>query len=239
MRVDLGDKVVLVVGASRGLGECAARAFAAEGAKVALVARTKSALDGVVQDIEAAGGSALAIVADVTQESAVLEVSETVQRTWGLPDVVITCVGESLLRDELRDNSAEDWLRVFETNPTPQFFLMREFIPAMVARRSGQIINVASMVAIHGVAKAAAYGAAKAAAVYFSETYAAAVGQDGVNVTTVAPGPMDTPMRWEATPHFDPQRAVDPNDVAELFVWIASHPDLTFDTPLVPRAIKY
>jgi len=239
VRVDLKDKVALVVGASRGLGECVARAFADAGTKVALVSRRESALEDVVRGIRDEGGTAVAVTADVTRESDVAMVASTVQQSWGLPDFVITCVGESLLRDELRDNTAEDWFRVFEANPTPQFFVMREFLPDMVERGSGHIINVTSMVAVHGVAKAAAYGAAKAAAVHFSETYGAAVGKAGVNVTTVAPGPMDTPMRWEATPHFDPERAADPRDIADLFVWMASHPGLAFDTTLVPRAVKY
>lgn len=239
MRVDIKGQVVLVCGASRGLGECAARAFAKEGARVAVVARTKSAIDGLAQEIRDGGGEALSIEADLTVESGAVRVAETVRREWGLPDVVITCVGESLLRDQLRDNTAEDWFRVFQANPTPQFYVMREFLASMVERGSGHIINVASMVAVHGVAKAAAYGAAKAAAVHFSQTYGASVGKNGVNVVTLAPGPMDTPMRWEATPHFDPKRASDPNDIADLFVWMVSHPNLAFDTPLVPRALMY
>jgi len=239
VKVELRDKLVLVVGASRGLGECTARAFADEKAQVVLVARTKHLLDDIVDDLQGKGTTAHAIVADATSESDVKKLAATIAQKMGVPDVIATCVGGSLLREKIEQNSAEDWSRTYAANAAAQFYIMREFLPPMMDRQSGAIFNVTSKVGVHGVAKAGVYGASKAAAIHFSETYASEAKQNGVKITTLAPGPMDTPMRWEATPHFDRKRTVDPDDVASLMVWIAAHPNVAFDTPLIPLSLMY
>jgi NAD(P)-dependent dehydrogenase (short-subunit alcohol dehydrogenase family) len=237
MEVTLQGKVVLVVGASRGLGEDTARGFAAEGASVVLAARKKTALDAIVKDLRGKKQTALAIVADATKESDVAMVAARTREAHGDPDVVVHCVGESLLRENLRDIKAAEWARAMDENSTAFFYVMREFLPRMMERQSGLIVNVTSRVGVFGVAKASVYGAAKAASIHFSETWAAEAWKSGVKIVTVAPGPMDTPMRWEATPQFDPKRTVDPKDIADLFVWMAKHPNVAFDTPLVPLSL--
>ena len=147
----LKDKVVLITGASRGVGEAMAYGLAAEGAIVAAVARTVArgtgegtgSLEETVERIKESGGRALAIACDVTNEEDVKEMVEKVEYEEGVVDVLINNAGVSI-RGSIIDLSVEEYDRVMDVNLRGPFLTCKYTVPQMIKRRSGSIINITS-----------------------------------------------------------------------------------------------
>lgn len=234
----LKDKIILVIGAGRGLGRATALRVAKDGAKVVLVARTADELHKVAQEVKKVGTQAIAIVADVTLERDVARVTSESQKAFGDIDIIVNCAGDSLMRG-LPDTTIDDWNRGIAENMTSVFLVMREYLPSMMERKSGQIINVTSRVAMYGSPKASAYGAAKSGAVHFSRVWADEAKKCGVKVVAIAPGPMDTPMRWAASPNMAHERTMNADTIADFIYWIISHPEITFEDAPVPVSLYY
>lgn len=108
----------------------------------------------------------------------------------------------------------------------------------MFAARRGLIINVASRAGVTGAPNVTGYTAAKAAVIGFSRALALEVKLRGIRVACLAPAPMDTPMRWAATPDFDSARLLSTGDVVDLMLYLARRPDVTFEDPVVPMSIR-
>lgn len=234
----LEGKVVLIIGGGRGLGRATAQKFAEQGARLVLVARTEKELQASAEELRQHGADVYPIPADAAQEEDVARIGTEVDQAFSGLDIVINCAGEALLK-ELPDTTVADWQRIMDSNFKTVFLVMREFLPVMMKRGSGQIINVGSRAGIYGLAKAGLYGAAKAGAIFFSRVWAEEAKKYGVKVFCIAPGPMDTPMRWSATPNFPPEKTLKVETLAEFIVWLTSHPELTFEDPVIPVSIHY
>lgn len=234
----LAGKVVLIIGGGRGLGRVTAKKYAEQGAKLVLVARTEKELNDAAEEIRQNGVDVQAVSADVTQESDVARIRTEAIQAFSEVDIVLNCAGAAMLKD-LADTTVDDWQRIVDANFKTVFLVMREFLPGMMKRESGQIINMASRAGVYGLAAAGVYGAAKAGAIFFSRIWAAEAKKHGVKVLSIAPGPMDTPMRWSATPDFPPEKVLDVEAIAEFIVWLTSHPEVTFDDPVIPVSINY
>ena len=214
MELGLGGKVVVVTGASKGIGLAVARAFAEEGAKVVAGSRTASeGLKGL------AGRYPLVHVAvDLgTPEGPEKLVGRAVQEFGGV-DVLVNNVGVFEPRTAgFAAITDEDWRRTFEINFMSAVRISRAVLPSMVARGSGAIVNISSINARLPLSFVADYSAAKAALTNLSKLLAEEFGSRGVRVNTVSPGPVRTPT-WEAEGGYGDElaKAVGGGDLSEF-----------------------
>ncbi len=229
------DRVAVVTGAAQGIGAATARRLAAGGARVALLDLTQERAAVVAQEITDAGGRALAIGADVTDEQAVNAALAQVQQTWGRLDVLVNNAG--ITRDNLLFKmSAADWDAVLRTNLTSMFLVCHAAQKLMVEGRYGRIVNISSQSA-RGNRGQANYAAAKAGVQGFTATLAIELGPFGITVNAVAPGYVATDMtaatatRVGATPaehqemasaQIPLRRVAQPEEIASVVAFLAS-----------------
>jgi short-subunit dehydrogenase len=190
--------VALITGASSGIGFELARRLAAEGTKVALVARRKDLLDGLAGEIRAAGGTALAIPCDVRERMLMHAAVATAARELGPIDLLIANagVGHVIPADSFDAALFEDTIR---TNLLGPVYAVEAALPAMLSRRAGHIVGVSSLAAYRGFPVTHAYCASKSALNAFLEGLRAEISDHGVRVTTVCPGFVRTPMTVKNT----------------------------------------
>ncbi len=221
------DAVALVTGGSRGIGAASARALAADGWSVAVAYR--SGADGaaqVVSEIEAAGGRAVALQVDVTDDGAATQVLAAAGEALGGP--VLGLVNNAGIRDDDLAISLDDerWARVIDTNLTAAFRLTREALKPMIRARHGRIVNIASVVGPRANPGQANYAAAKAGLIGLTRTVAAEVARRSVTVNAVAPGFVATDMTAdlpsEVLAGVPARRSGTPEEVAACVGFLAS-----------------
>jgi NAD(P)-dependent dehydrogenase (short-subunit alcohol dehydrogenase family) len=184
----LAGRVAIVTGASRGIGAAIARRLAEDGLKVALVARSRDAIEPLAREL---GG--IAVTADVTARGASEVILQEVESRLGPPSVLIPNAGiESSYK--LAATSDEAWDEVMTINATAVFRLCRAAIPAMVGRGYGRVVVVASTAALVGYAYTSAYCASKHAVVGLVKAIAMEIATSDVTINAVCPGFVDTPM---------------------------------------------
>ncbi|MFM7471653.1 MAG: 3-oxoacyl-[acyl-carrier-protein] reductase [Nodosilinea sp.] len=194
LSIPLEGQVGVVTGASRGIGRAIALGLAAAGAKVVVnYAQSAQAAEAVVEQIQAAGGQALALQADVAQVDQVERlVAETVEKL-GPINILVNNAG--ITRDTLLLRmKLEDWQAVIDLNLTGVFLCTRAVSKGMLKQRSGRIINIASVAAQMGNPGQANYSAAKAGVIGFTKTVAKELAPRGITVNAVAPGFIATEM---------------------------------------------
>ncbi|XGB42612.1 MAG: 3-oxoacyl-[acyl-carrier-protein] reductase [Nodosilinea sp. LVE1205-7] len=194
LSIPLEGQVGVVTGASRGIGRAIALGLAAAGAKVVVnYAQSAQAAEAVVEQIQAAGGQALALQADVAQVDQVERlVAETVEKL-GPINILVNNAG--ITRDTLLLRmKLEDWQAVIDLNLTGVFLCTRAVSKGMLKRRSGRIINIASVAGQMGNPGQANYSAAKAGVIGFTKTVAKELAPRGITVNAVAPGFIATEM---------------------------------------------
>jgi NAD(P)-dependent dehydrogenase (short-subunit alcohol dehydrogenase family) len=185
----LTGRVALVTGASSGLGVQFARALADNGAAVALVARRADKLAATKTAIEAAGGKAMTIAADVTDRAAMVQAFDAAEKAFGTVTVLVNNAGIAMQPSRALDVPAEEWRKVLGVDLDAVFYWSQEAARRMLAAKAqGSIINIASVLGI-GVAKGvAAYAAAKAAVIQTTKALAVELAFKGVRVNAIAPG---------------------------------------------------
>jgi len=193
---DLEGKVVLITGASTGIGAAAARAFAAEGCKVGIHYNASAdAAQSVAADVKAAGGEAALIQGDVTVEDDVKRVVREAARKFGRIDVLINNAGGMLGRVKLEDYTVEHINRVLSLNCTQVALFMREVVPIMRKQKSGNVINVTSIAARNGGGGGAIlYAGSKGFVSTVTHGWAKEVVGDGIRVNALSPGVITTPF---------------------------------------------
>ncbi|KAA9374416.1 SDR family oxidoreductase [Microbispora cellulosiformans] len=188
------DKVVLVTGAGSGAGRAVARGFAREGAVVVAASRGREALEHTVKLIEAEGGRAAAVTADVTDSPDLARLVREIVTRFGRLDVAVNNAG-IFVGGAVADLPEEDWARALHVNTTGVFLAMKHEIAAMRAQGSGVIVNVASNIGAHvRYPGLGAYAASKAAVSALTRTAALEEIRAGIRINAVSPGPLDTAM---------------------------------------------
>ena len=190
----LEGKVALVTGGSRGIGRAIALKLAGEGAAVAInYAGNAKAAEEVKASIEAAGGKAMVVQADVSSAEAVDAMVEAVVNELGGIDILVNNAG--ITRDGLLMRMKEaDWDAVINTNLKGVFYCTKAVSKLMMKKRSGRIVNMASVVGLTGNAGQANYAAAKSGVIGFSKSIAKELASRGITVNMVAPGYIETDM---------------------------------------------
>ena len=233
----LKDEVVIVTGASRNIGRVYAKALAAEGARV--VAADILDASETVSEIEGAGGEAIAVSVDVSDEKAALEMAKTAHDTYGRVDGLLNnaAVYHDLSVKPFSDIPVDEWDRVMAVNLRGIFLCSRAVVPYMKERKKGRIINIASNTIFKGTPGLIHYVTSKAGVVGFSRALARECGEFGINVNSVAPDYIPHARDLKERPEHDEminksraiQRREVPEDMIGTIVFLLS-PDSDFIT---------
>ncbi len=228
----LKDKVAIVTGASKGIGKGIAVAFAREGASVVVASRSLNVLEGIVGEIRAAGGEAMAVSVDVRKVESIQEmVKKTVDR-YGRLDLLVNNAGITM-GSASEDLSPEDWRAAMETDLYSVFFASQAAARVMIPRGGGNIINISSVNGILAAPKRAAYCASKAAVNELTKVLAIEWADRNIRVNAIAPGYVRTELvqdvidkgaiSLDAILKRTPQHRIgEVEDIAGLAVYLAS-----------------
>jgi NAD(P)-dependent dehydrogenase (short-subunit alcohol dehydrogenase family) len=189
-KIHLEDKVAIVTGASRGIGEAIARTFAAHGAKVVLASRK---LDGVKAVADTLGDNAHAVAAHTGQEAQCAALVEAAVERFGRVDVLVNNAATNPYFGPMIDTDMGAWQKTFEVNLQGYFWMAREVARHLRARNApGSIVNVASVAGIEAAPAQGVYGATKAAVISMTKTLAFELGGSAIRVNALAPGLIET-----------------------------------------------
>ena len=218
----LNGKVAIVTGASRGIGKAISITLGAEGATVVLTARAEDKLLEVSHQVTEAGGTAIAVPCDIENPDAIKSLIKTVESKFGQLDILINNAGLTHSAD-FEDTTTEAWDKCMRVNARGPFILCRQAMPLLKNAQNGRIINIASVVGIKGYPKQTAYSASKHALRGMSIALANELASTNVRVHVICPGGVDTEMVQKVRPDINKDELINPNEIAELVVYLATH----------------
>ncbi len=198
------NKTAVVTGGATGIGAATALAFGAEGANVVLADVNQAALDERVAEIQAAGGSALAVVTDVSQAQSVQRMVDAAVQAFGGIDYLVASAGIQTYGSVVSTDEGT-WDRTLAVNTKGVYLAAHFCIPEMVKRGGGAIVNVASVQGLNSQPNVAAYSASKGAVIAMTRTMALDHAADNIRSNSLCPGSVDTPMLRSSAKLFSPQ----------------------------------
>lgn len=220
--MDLTERVALVTGASSGIGAATAKAFADKGVRVGLAARSEAKLENVAEQIEADGGEALAVPTDIRDEAQVAAMIEQTQKTFDGLDVLVNNAATGH-KAAVAEADLDAWRRTIETNLLGLMVASHLAVTEMLNQGGGHIVNVSSINGRKPAPGVSDYTASKFGITGFSKTLREEVMEDGIKVTLIEPGIVDTRLQPDEVRAIDD--ILDPEDVAAAIVYAASQPD--------------
>ncbi len=224
--------VALVTGGGTGIGAATAKALAADGYRVAITGRRQTRLDEVVAEIEAAGGSALALAGDVSQEADVFAAVADCVAKFGRLDVVINAAGVNEAGG-IADLSLAQWRRVIEINLWGTILITKAAVPHLQAAGGGDIINISSTSGRRAAGLFASYSTSKHGVTGFTESIRQELGGQNIRVCLIEPGATESEIgdsisdpKWAAAikQHVTKDGAMKPEDIAETIRFILALP---------------
>jgi len=216
--MQLTNKIAIVTGAGRGIGEAIAVAFSKEGAKVVCAARSASEIENVANRI---GG--LAIPCDVCQESEIQNLIDQTLKEFGKIDILVNNAG-AVNRQPVHEVKVEDWDHVINVNLRGVFLCSKYALPSMIERGSGCIIHISSGAGVAGPAERSAYVASKHGVMGLTKVMVAEYLKQGIRTHVILPDATVTQMRREGAPEEVPESLIQRKDIAAAALFLATQP---------------
>lgn len=233
----LAGRVALVTGGGSGIGAATCALLASQGAAVCVVDFDRAGADAVAQAIQARGGIAMAVAADVRNPDAVEAAVDQAVQAWGGLHLAVNNAGVPSPQAAVADAALADWQRVIDINLTGVFLSLRAEIPAILASGGGAIVNLSSILGVRGMAGRAPYAATKHGVVGLTKSAALDYADRGIRINAVAPGYVETPLLKDrdasvkaalAAQH-PLQRLAQPEEIAQTIAFLLS-PQASFIT---------
>ena len=225
----LKDKVAIITGSARGIGQATALKFAAEGAKVVVCDIDRKAVDAVVAEIVAAGGQGIGFTVNVTDKASIANMVRGVTDAYGRIDVLVNNAG--IVDDAmLRKMSDEQFERVIDINLKGTYNCTRAVVDIMIAQNAGVILNASSVVGLYGNFGQTNYAASKFGVIGMAKTWARELGRKGIRANAVCPGFVETTI-LKSIPQKVMQAMIDrvplgrlakPEEIANTYAFLAS-----------------
>jgi NAD(P)-dependent dehydrogenase (short-subunit alcohol dehydrogenase family) len=219
---DIREKIVVVTGATKGLGAALARNFARDGATVSMCARNKEALEQLCSEIEQDGGKAFGLAIDISVPDHAENFARETLKRFGRVDALINNASVLGQRVPVADYQYKTWRNVIDVNINGTFLVTKAFLPAMMKAGRGSIINLSSGVGAVGKPRWGAYCVSKFGVEGFSYMLAEEMREYGVRVNIVNPGGLATEMRRAAYPEEDQSKLAKPEDIYDVFRYLVS-----------------
>lgn len=220
--MNLAEKVALVTGAGRGIGGAIALALGGSGCRVILTARSRDQLTQVERAISEKGGKATTVPCDLTRDADIETLADECKRIYGAVDILINNAGWGK-RAPVVKAKLEDWDQTFRLNLRAPMVLAQKFLPAMIAKGEGAVINIGSVSGKSGEANGAAYSASKFGLIGFTQSLYEEVREHGIKVSVILPGFVDTPL-IPPNRQLDRSKMIQAADIAETVCYVLAAP---------------
>jgi NADP-dependent 3-hydroxy acid dehydrogenase YdfG len=215
------NKVVVVTGASQGIGKAIVEAFAEQGAKAVLLARRVEVLEELEDQLLAKGADVVAIPTDIRDAQAIQEARQQIEQLLGPVDILINNAAVAVLKPFAQSDQA-DWQAMIDVNLYGMFQITQAFLPQMIERRTGMVINLSAAIARSGFPNLAIYSATKAAVIAFSEALAKEVRRYGISVNSICPHGVDTELYHALFGQAHADQLLTPQYVAQEILQVAA-----------------
>lgn len=219
MAQNLKDKVAIVTGGARGIGKATAIALAKEGVHVGLLARNEAKLKETATQLEVLGVKAAYVPVDITSREQVEQAVEALTAKLGPADILINNAGIASF-GTMMEMDPEEWKAMIDTNLLGTYYVTRAVLPQLIAKNSGDIINISSTNGLNGAATSSAYSASKFAVIGLTESLAQEVRRNNIRVTALTPSTVATDMALDLNliKENNDSKFVQPEDVAEFII---------------------
>lgn len=228
------DKIILITGATGGLGEAVTRTFIESGARVVAVSRSEKKLQDLKSQVSAGADKFTAIATDVLDEADIQKLVDAVMQKFGKIDVFVHLVGSFLGGPGIADITETQWNDMMNLNMKSTFLCCRHIFPIMQKQKAGKIVTIGAKGGVRGISGLAAYSASKAALINFTQTLSAEGSKDNITANVVVPSIIDTPDNRNAMPDANFDDWVKPEAIAQLIRFLVSDDADDISSAVIP-----